>query len=340
MPYLSYNSSFLMSVKFEDIAIVPVASTYTEQVLATSVELQSPSAMNKNYLVCILSLFTLHAAGAPLFHPRAFRCGNSTLLPEGSDCQARFREVLQCVSVPAGVFGFYAWFCLLLLPIGNIIVMMANDVEPWDMALKIAATVLTTLLATISMYQNITSLTRCEHVQEFSLVRPLVLTLLASDICALAAGVTVAFWKVDGIFIRVTGTLYAAASGIAGVGGWVSLLPPIVNGRAFLSLIPRPLTTLCSLGFLVATPSILAWFLLTTKSGRLPEWVRFLIVYPVISGVFGAFGFLFLGKWAGDVWGTYWAKEPVGTLLAVVVPIVLLGNAGLVLYVVLDKRKL
>jgi len=159
--------------------------------------------MNKNYLVCMLSLFTLHVAGAPQISTRAteFKCDNKV---EGSDqCQANLREVLQCVSVPAGVFGFYTWLCLLIAPLWSIVKLYRNaakkdaspegmkDMKGRDIAITIATVVLATPSATVSMYQNITSITQCQHqhAQEFSLVRDLVRTLLASDGCVVVAAV-------------------------------------------------------------------------------------------------------------------------------------------------------
>jgi len=296
--------------------------------------------MNKNYLVCMLWLFTLHVAGAPQISTRAteFECG------DGSDCQARLREVLRCVSFPAGVFGFYAWLCLLVAPIWS----MANlyrqaakadgnlkGMTPWDIATTSASVVLTTLSATVSMYQNITSISQCEHAQEFSLVRDLVQTLLASDVIALAAGVTVAFYKVEGHFMWVAGTLYAIAFAIAGLGGWLSYLKMLFEGGTLawdVHPLPHSPMAVCFIGWILVVWLVcIVYYKLRKRLERVLRGLGLGCVlgsfWLVLSCAFGAAGYVLLGTLAGDVWGAYWAKEPVGTLLAVVVPIVLLGIA-------------
>jgi len=291
----------------------------------------------------MLSLFTLHVAGAPQISTRAteFKCGNEV---EGSDCQANLRKVLQCVTVPAGVFGFYAWLCLLVAPLWNVAKFYRraakNDgsltgMKPWDKPIAGATVLLTTLSAMVSIYQNDASITQCGHAQEFSLVRDLVRTLLASDTCVFVATVIVSLCKGEGSCMWAAGAFYVLAFAIAGLGGWLSYLNMLVKaGTLARSVHPLPHgpMAVCFVAWILVVFVVIwvIWALSDREDGlcrdALGPGCAFGSLWLVLSCAFGASGYVLLGTLAGDVWGTHWVQKPWGTVLAVVVPIVLLGN--------------
>jgi len=134
------------------------------------------------------------------------------------------------------------------------------------------------------------------------------------------------------------GALYVLAFAIAGLGGWLSYVHILVKAGTFARSVhplPHGPMAACFVGWiLVGCAALLAVRpLKERKDGVFGDFLGFGYVlgyfWLVLSCAFGASGYVLLGTLAGDVWGTYWAQETAGTVMAVVIPIVLVGNAVL-----------
>ncbi|KAF8542425.1 hypothetical protein BDD12DRAFT_825028 [Trichophaea hybrida] len=99
-----------------------------------------------------------------------------------------FAEVLVCLYIPVGVFGFYYWFIyLLVIAFSMIDAVPKRGEEPDKEIMGTIRRILSVIYSIFSLYQNVHTIRYCSHMTGFNAVNgPIIIILIGS--CISAAG--------------------------------------------------------------------------------------------------------------------------------------------------------
>ncbi|KAF8535480.1 hypothetical protein BDD12DRAFT_808543 [Trichophaea hybrida] len=217
-----------------------------------------------------------------------------------TELHAHYAEVLVCLYIPVGVFGFYYWFVYVLIILYSLLNAIYTDDKEFNIQRTLVG-ILAVIWSIFGLYQNIQTVRNCSHITGFGAIRGVIyLTLVGSGLSA-AGGILMVFhslinmqmvaavlYGVSLIFHWVAGPVYfAQVVKSTGVIGTTKQWDKVRLGAMVVALLP----------FIVVE---LAWLMTMCMMNPL-----FSLVLSAISSTFlfcGA-GNVILGKIIGDPWG-------------------------------------
>ncbi|KAF8249165.1 hypothetical protein K440DRAFT_641519 [Wilcoxina mikolae CBS 423.85] len=228
---------------------------------------------------------------------------------------ARYAEVLVCLFIPMGVFGFYAWFasvCMVLLSIFDAL-KMDEEERPSRKRRRILGVligVLTSIVSVFGIYQNARTVQECSNHNEFGAICGVViLSLIGSGFSALG-GILVVFEKIHAgwgggkvaiplfvIFLvlqYLSGPVYLGSVVIsAHIPNIPSQWDKVKVGALYVALLPYAVVEVVALAA-------------GSKGGL---WVVLLLNVLSLTFLFYGVGTVILGKIVGDPWGGYFLQK-------------------------------
>ncbi|KAF8249166.1 hypothetical protein K440DRAFT_641520 [Wilcoxina mikolae CBS 423.85] len=107
-----------------------------------------------------------------------------------TELHAHFAEVLVCLYIPVGVFGFYYWFVFVLIIIfslSNAASSMEDEERPSIISTIMG--ILTTTYSIFGLYQNVQTVRYCSHLTGFGAVHGVIIVTLIGSCLSAAGGI-------------------------------------------------------------------------------------------------------------------------------------------------------
>ena len=266
----------------------------------------------------------------------------------------KYAEVLVCIWIPLGTFGFCYWFSILFVNIGNLL-KTYQEIRGMPQSKKrglisILQACLTTSWSAYAFVQNLQTLRSCQGDPQFDVLRNVTYASLTSASLSITAGLLLVACGVKQRELIFKSAFWFSWAAV--YGQWVTTL---LGLKSVLSLQPEGY----KLNILVESVSMPAksipigvWVLLSITGFVVGMWIAakgkdasgglslpwppgyqignggsgtkvligisytiFFLVYAVFVGLFGLV-FVFLGNVVGSPWGVYFLKNLLGEVTA------------------------